>query len=261
MENVLKQLGLNEKEILVYKSLLERGASTASSLANVIDLPRQTVYSILQKLCDEGIIEKGPWKGAHKFIADPTNLSSIVRSRQKKLTRIGNTIEELMPELLAMRKLGANRKPSVQYYDGVFGLKRLFDEIIEQYKRKEDAVFRGFGINYFENTDIQEILDDFVRERYKYGIKTHLLIGKGGNDFGITKDGSTALGREVRSINMEAQNAGIYLVGDRIYLFSYEDDVGIMIEQKLITQLLKNIFDLEWDRAKELDKEIRRLEK
>lgn len=250
MENILKQLGLNEKEILVYGTLLERGASTASSLAATIDLPRQTVYSILQKLCDEGIIEKGIWKGANKFIADPTNLSSVVRSRQKKLNRVGDSIDELIPELLNMAKKNDKRKPLVQYYEGTFGLKRLFDEIIEQYRRKEDSMFRGFGINYFENTDIQDILNDFVKERYKYGIETHLLIGKGGDDFGITEDKSTNLGREVRHMNMNAQNAGIYLVGDRIYLFSYEDDVGIMIEQRLITSLLKNIFDSEWERSK-----------
>lgn len=249
MENILKQLGLNEKEIVIYKTLLQRGASTASSLATIIDLPRQTVYSILQKLSDENIIEKGPWKGANKFMVDPTNLSSLIRSKQKKLSRLENTIEELMPELLKMTKVNDRKKPLVQYYEGTFGLKRLFDEILEQFKRKDDDTFRGFGINYFQNTDIRDFLYDFIKERHALGIKTQLLVGLGGDDFGITKDKSTELGREVRRMNTPAQNASIYLVGDRAYLFSYTDDVGIMIEQKLIVSLFKTIFDSEWEKA------------
>ncbi len=248
LENVLEQLGLSKKEIEAYKTLFKCGASTAASLARELNTPRQTTYSILEKLAGEGIIEKGLWHGASKFVADPTNLSSILRTRQKKLSKLEKTVEDLMPELLSTARENDKRKPAVQYYDGSFGLKRLFDEIIEQYKRKEDTEFRGFGINYFNNTDIKDILDDFVAERHKLGVKTKLLIGKGDNDFNIT-DGANALGREVRKMETPPQNAGIYLVGDRAYLFSYEDDVGIMIEHKLIVSLLKTIFDLEWQRS------------
>lgn len=258
MENILKQLGLSEKEATVYKSLLERGASTASSLANSINLPRQTVYSILQKLCDDGFVEKGLWRGAHKFFVDPTNLSSVVRSKQKELTKVDKEVQEIIPKLLDMTRTYNKKKPAIQYYDGVFGLKRLFDEIIEQFKHKEDTVFRGVGINYFKNTTIQDTLYDFVRERYKYGVETRLIIAEGENDFGITDNPITKLGREIRQMKFEPQNAGAFIVGKRVYLFSYEDEVGIMIEQEVIIGLLKKVFDLEWDRAKELDRELRK---
>ena len=73
-----------------------------------------------------------------------------------------------------------------------------------------------------------------------------MFIGKGDNDFGITNE-KNKLQREVKQLVIEPQEAGIYLAGDRVYLFSYADTVGVMIENEAIVKILKANFDAQWN--------------
>jgi hypothetical protein len=57
-------------------------------------------------------------------------------------------------------------------------------------------------------------------------------------------------GRKIKHIDIEPQKSGVYLVGDRVYLFSYEDEVGVMVENKNIANFLKEIFEVEWRQSK-----------
>jgi len=95
-----------------------------------------------------------------------------------------------------------------------------------------------------------DYLYDFVKKRHAYGVKTELFIGKGEDDFMITDGRSSALGRTVKHLNMPPQQAGAYIVGDAVYLFSYRDNVGIKIENAAIVELLKASFDDHWKRVR-----------
>ena len=94
---------------------------------------------------------------------------------------------------------------------------------------------------------MEDFVRDFVKKRHNLGVATRLLIGEGEDDFKISKE-SDKLGRDIKHIDIAPQKAGIYLVGDRVYMFSYEDEVGVMIENKNINNFLKEIFEVEWKR-------------
>jgi predicted transcriptional regulator len=247
---IFEELGFNDKEKEVYSMLLCLGPSTSSSVARELNYPRQTVHSILSTLAESGFLEEGVWKGVKKFIAKPETLVSVLDLRVKKAKDLKQKVEELMPVLTSLSR-SHKAMPSIVYFEGEYGLKRIFDSILDQYKNGEERIFRGFGVNYFGKTTIQEILRDFVKNRFeKYKVDTRLFIARGQDDFGIlnTKE---RMGRTIKHIDIQPQNSALYAVGDCLYLFSYDDEIGIRIKNKSMVTMLNAVFDSYWNTVSE----------
>ena len=56
MEEELKLLGLNDIDVKVYIVLLKLGESLASEIAKNAEIPRASVYDILERLQQEGLV-------------------------------------------------------------------------------------------------------------------------------------------------------------------------------------------------------------
>ena len=54
----LKHIGLNEKEIQIYLSLLELGSSTVLAIAKRSGIKRPTAYLVLQSLVEKGFASR-----------------------------------------------------------------------------------------------------------------------------------------------------------------------------------------------------------
>ena len=246
IEDVLKKLGLDTKEAKIYLALVKFGPSPASSVSKEVSLPRQTVYTLLQGLVTREFVAQGDRRGVKQFIADPGSLIQLLEKQKTALDERQKAIEKEMPKLLSLQK---RKEPfvRVQYYEGKDGMKRLFESILDYYRRGETKEFRGYGVNMMHEA-MGDYLFEFIRRRHELGVKTNLFIAKGPDDFGIT-DPSKAAGRTVKRLNMEPQMSGMYLVGDRIYLFSFDDHVGVMVENASIARLTRVVFDDQWGRV------------
>lgn len=242
---VLKQLGLSEKAVTVYLSLLKTGLANAATIAREAGLPRQTTYSLLDELVRERFIEQGDKKGVRQFYADPNQLIKLITVRKEELERNKRVVEEELPKLLA-KNHRAQALPIVQYYEGQEGLKRLFENILERYAKGKLKLFRGYGINQFY-PGMENFLKFFIEKRNTYDVKTSLFIANAPDRFGI-KDEQSALGRDFKRLNIEEQEAGVYLVGNAVYLFSYKDNVGVMVENTAIAKYMKDVFDESWEK-------------
>ena len=55
-EKALKNLGLSAKEVMVYTTLLKLNRSTVSNIAKKSEMPRTTIYPLLEKLMQKGIV-------------------------------------------------------------------------------------------------------------------------------------------------------------------------------------------------------------
>ena len=243
LETVFTELGFSSKELEVYTVLLRIGLASAAIVAKEINLPRQTIYTLIRHLVAEGIIEESDKRGVKQFFADPDRLLSYIDRKRKTLEKNQDELKKELPKLFMVGKR-KNAFPKIAYYEGESGLKRLFENILDQYKKGEEEVFRGYGINTIHGL-LHGYIPDFLQERYELGAETHLFIGRGSDDFAIT-DHSNALGRTVKRLNMNPQKAGLYIVGQRLYLFSYEDLVGVMIENEAMARLMRAVFDANW---------------
>ena len=247
IKNLLSKIGLNDKEAQIYQALLELGSAPASLIAKKASLPRQTTYSILGEMVERGYIETTESRGVTHFIGDPKSLLILLEKQKAEIDKQKDLIQTELPRLIALRQQKA--LPSIQLFEGDEGMKKLFEHILDYYRHDGVKEFRGFGINKIDETSIQDFIRSFLERRHKYGVKTKLIASKEEDDFGIN-GAAGSLGRDVRKIDIGSETAAMYLVGDQVYLFSYEDKVGIMIQNTAIMKLLKDYFDHTWDGAK-----------
>lgn len=243
IKSLLSNIGLNNKEVKIYEALLELGSAPASIIAKMADLPRQTTYSILEEMVRSGYLETSEKKGVTQFIGNPKNLLILLEKQKAEIENKKDLIQSELPKLIALRKQKA--MPAIQLFEGDEGMKNLFEHILDYYKHNEDKLFRGFGINKIADTSIQDFIKLFLERRHKFGVKTKLLASIEEDDFKNAGNGNS-LGREIKKINVPSQKAAMYLVGDQVYLFSYEDKVGIMIQNTAIMKLLRDYFDHTW---------------
>ena len=249
MEDILTALRYSKREVKVALALLELKFARATRVARAADELRQTVYSILKRFVEIGLVTSTVRGGVRHFLCDYRHVANFIESEQVRLRRIGRSLETgLSPTVATDTKKGT--LPSVTYYEGSLGLERLFESMLALYARGKYKRFRGYGINFLAETrGLEDYIRYFLKKRAEMGVTTKLFIAKGPDDFRIT-DESTRLGRDIKRLDIDEQNAGIYLVGNRVYLFSFKDNVGVMVENPHIAQFMESAFDDHWARVK-----------
>ncbi len=247
LAHIFGVLRLKKKDARIYQTLTELRQATASQLASRVGLPRQTTYSILLKLQEHGLITLSSRSGTKMFIADPDNLQSAIKRKHQELSTLSPEVLQASLSIRKHQKLNF-KKPAVKYYDGSFGLKNLFGSMTDYYATPHAVKeFRGYGLNTYKNASVRTFLSHFIKKRKKMGVKTKLLIGKGPEDF--TKGKSSQLDISLRHMNTQPQNAGIYILENKIYMFSFTDNAGLVIENKAIARFLKSAFDDHWEKT------------
>lgn len=243
MEKILKDLGCVQKEILVYLALIKLGNVGATNISTEVKLPRQTVYYSLESLIEKGLVEQTDLRGVKQFVADPFKIKSIIDDQKRILE---SNKKKLDIELIKMmsESHSAVELPKVQFYKGQEGLKRLLSSILDVYKRGKYKTFKGYAISQFY-PGMEDFIDHFVKERHKLGVESKLFVPKDTN-FTELGGGQGTFGREFKTLDIDYHKAGFYIVGKRIYLFSYKDGVGVLVENENLSNFFRDIFDNQW---------------
>lgn len=225
-------------------AVLVAGKANAGQVGKVVNLPRQTVYSILKALTEQGYVEQSVRGRSSIFSTTLEQLEYACDNRRFKIEESKAALQAEVPKILAKQK--GVELPKVRYYEGIAGLQRMFEDMLVQYKRgKAPKLFRGYGVNKMHSA-LGDYLFEFVKERGKLGVETHLFIGQGEDDLAVEQE---QLGRMVKRLKISPQKAGMYLVGNRVYLFSFPDRVGVMVENAAIAQLFTSTFDEHWQKS------------
>jgi len=145
---VLKNLGLEEKEIKIYLSLLESGESGVTAISDNTRIERTLCYSIIQKLIDKGLLSYVIKNNVKYFkSAHPEKLLSDLKDREKELNNV-------MGELVSLTNL-QKEETKVEIYRGKEGLKAVLKDII-----REGKDYLAFG----EEGRFQEALPIYIHQ-------------------------------------------------------------------------------------------------
>ena len=251
IEQVLKDLGLQDKEPDVYLALLKTpGAQPASIIATRANLNRTTVYKSLVKLVKKGLVTKTQRQGITCFFAENPDkrLETLLLNQRKNLDMINESLITILPEIQNMQKQELFR-PKMRYYEGLEGVKRLYEDTLAEGK----TIYAFEDVHDFPPELKAWLFENYVPRRVEKGIFAHVLTPKNPENIRYREDDKVAQ-KETRFIPKSdfPIEIEINIYGHKTAFFSYnpEEMFSVILESQAIAKSMKSIFNLCWKIAK-----------
>lgn len=238
LQKQLQNIGLSQKEAVVYLATLELGSASAHKIAEKAGLARSTVYEVLDALLKHGFVSTFRKKTVKYFSAEEPN--NVFRLAQ---TRV-DAIREVLPQLNAMAG-EFRRRPTVRFYQGTEEMKIVLEEMMAEadsvlcFGAPED-LFRELGDYFYK----------LVERRVKKKIPVRLLA----LDSARARERKERGPKELRTVKILPPNyefhGNIWIWKNKIAMFSFIGDlVAVVIESKELADMQKAMFENLWERV------------
>lgn len=245
LKDDLKEVGLTEKEARIYLAGLELGPVSIIDLARKTKENRTSLYHTVEGLIKRGfftIIKKG-----NKKLYSPEDPGLLKRAAQQRLDQVSGIVKDL----LALQKKGS-LKPIMHMYDGMEGIKAVFQETIYA---KEKTIYGFTGIEHLATASkslMDFLLNEYTALRKKNGVFAKLIIPDtpGGRTYHASDNEKF---RESRFVSADKYNfPSEYLVYDDVVCllaFSEREQFAITIQSKAMADTMKMIFNFMWGQS------------
>lgn len=237
-QDVLKRLGLEEKEAALYLSALNAGETGMAELAKKSGLKRSSAYLVFRALEQKGLMGSFRGRGGLKFVATaPETL------RERTLKQLAD-VDRILPQLKAMAQ--SPDRPKVTYYEGKEG----YLVAIEDSLRLPNITLRHIGSLaelhkiIGENSD----LEYYLPKRLSKNIFLKALYFEEDAQKLAHRDHIKEL-REIRLLPEKYRHKTSSLIfTDRVIIASTKTELAVMvIESKEFALSESTKFDLIWD--------------
>lgn len=236
--HVLQNIGLPEKEASIYVTLLGQQRMTITELARTSGLKRPTCYEHLDQLLLKGFVRRIPV--GKRMLYSAVEPRKILADFKKKTSILEESVRE-MTEIYE----NATNKPKITYFEGKREIRNIYEDL---FKTVGDArsIFPA-GV-FFENFS-EEDYDEFDRQIGSYALKSKDLL---------VADRFYKRIKEIRAKNGDANksdkklppwftcNVDVLIYSDKVALISLRDLSAIVIENRDIASLFKNLHEMAW---------------
>jgi sugar-specific transcriptional regulator TrmB len=150
LRDILLSAALSETEARAITFLVTHdGAYRASEIAKRTKLNRTTLYSALNTLSEKGLVSHSDENGILKFRGiEPHLLLNYLKKNKEKITQDIAKTEALLPALERARGKDERYRPNMQFFDGVDGIKQVYEDLIANNKEKRVFGFTGIHAVY-----------------------------------------------------------------------------------------------------------------
>ena len=252
--HILSSLGLdlNPKEIKIYLALLEVGTAAASTLGQRTHIHRSTAQYTCQQLVETGLARVIEKNNTFLYSAEPPErLLSLLDQQKEKIDQKQNQVEQILGDLKGLMNPHANI-PKIQFFTGVDGIIELFEDIL----RTAPTILGALQINDDIHPDILHYIQTrYAPTRSKLGNEAWMLFND--NDKTRQYQEQDECMRRVSLLLPEKKfpfASCMHIYDGKVAFYSYQknDLTGVLIENPLIYETQKSIFQLAWDQARSM---------
>lgn len=258
LEQSLENIGLSEKENIVYMTLFRLGGSGfPSTIAKEAKLNRSTTYKTLTSLLIKGLVndlERN--KKVFYTLAKPEKLLRYIEYQNKELAKKVTEVKKLIPDLSSLFS-AFDVVPKISIFEGYKEVKEIYFNMI---KYKNYEMLAVFNAREFEGYLTKEEQKEFTRGKLTQKISMRAIVPNdecgrkfGDNIYGFAK--GTKYFPQIRTISKEKfPFAGEFtLYGkNKIAMFKLLKEglnkqvIGVVIEDEVFYGMMKMIFELSW---------------
>lgn len=245
----LQRLGLDEKEARVYIAALELGPSPVQKISQRAGVPRATTYLVLDALRERGLVttfQQG--KKTFYVVESPEQLERLVAERLAEANEQKSLLDGLVGELKSRGQFRATQeRPIVRFYEGAEALKGFVRDII-RYAEGEilgiisydsaEALLKKAGLSW----------EDVGKRRQRVGVQRRVIYTwqkKAPDPSRVAKNAVYVPYEQFPC------SSDITIAGKRVGFVPYNEPIrAVVIEDAAISQNMRAIFDLLWERDK-----------
>ncbi|MCK5413374.1 MAG: hypothetical protein KAI57_03275 [Candidatus Pacebacteria bacterium] len=242
----LKQIGLKEKEIKVYLAILKLGSVSAQNIAQETEIKRTTVYLVLERLKQIGLVGEILQKNKKMFFAEkPEKLLKIAQTKKKEIEKEEERIKEFLPQLeRILKNKTSESNEEILHFQGIEGTWNIIENLL---KSRKD-IFVIFPGSIYKHLGLSRILSDVTKKRRQIGgTKAYIITDYHAQSkkFYLEEDSDF---REIRFLpTVKDFNSGMILYEDKVVLVSLQKPYSsILIKNKTIHSLVKFMFNSLW---------------
>ena len=239
---VLKELGLEDNEAMVYIALLRNGHSSVLQISRLTRLKRPTIYLILDELMNRGLATLVPGEKKRLFLAlSPERL-------KEELDRKAQLLQKSLPELSALYR-SQTAKPAIRFFDTREGMMTIYKEITSG-RDKELLTFFS----------TENVPSEFI-ESYELFISALKRGAMKAREIAYAKDKNHFYLNKVKNIpNHEARFTteknkfftDNFIYGNKVAIFSFKKRFAVVIESEDVTGTFRSLFELAWQAAERI---------
>lgn len=234
----LQEIGLTKNEARIYTSLLSCSKMTVSEIARATNIKRATCYQYLDALLSQGFIVRVPI-GKRMFYS-PVNPKKILTAARKRYATFEKVVENMTKQYEE-----STHKPRVFFYEGKREIKHIYEDL---FKTIGDVYSIFPPKIFFENFTEQEY-DDFDSSISQHALKSKDLI-VGDTHFRKVEEIRKKNGMKNKITKKLPESftstVDVLIYNDSVALISLRDLSALVIENKEIATVLKNMHALIW---------------
>lgn len=186
MEAVLNDLGLSDKEIKVYLTLLREGPGSVRQLAALTGINRGTVYDAIKRL--QGLELANFYNRDTKqfFVAaPPARLRELAEHRAVELAKASHDLKHVVAELESLYA-GGSRQPVARMYEGTEGIRTILQDVLETVSKLKVKEYFVYSSSSVREAGLYDSFHDYTKKRLAADIHVkNISIGKGGKTSGL----------------------------------------------------------------------------
>lgn len=252
LEEILKSLGLNEKETTIYLTLLPLGSAPASVLGQRTKITRSTAQYTCQQLVKKGLLRSIEKNNTFIYAPEPPDkLLYLLDQEKKTLAHKEDQVHRIIGDLKSMINPQAVL-PKVRFFEGVESMIQMLDDVLKENKPLYGAL---------------QINEDMHPEIFNYAWNIYTPKRKELKNPAWILLNDTPATREYRKNDAEVNRVSLlvpeeifpfdaccHIYGNKVAFYSYKktDVTGVLIENTFIHGTQFSLFKLAWNYAKAL---------
>ncbi len=239
-------IGITDKEAVLYEALVNLGEQDAARLIKETGFKRPTVYKSLYSMAEKGLVTEVEKSGKAYFRPEsPQQLLKIAESRYNELDRARSDISNLLPDLVSAFTLSTER-PVVTTFQGVKGLKTIYEDMLTTAKPISAAVYTG----EVQPELFKWLTSEFTQRRIAAEIPVRSIVASGGWSEEYEKQSPDAF-RETRLVDSSKYpiKHEIDIYGPKVAFIDFRKGgnlVGVVINHPEIASSMHAWFNLTW---------------
>jgi|CXWL01.1.fsa_nt_gi sugar-specific transcriptional regulator TrmB len=186
----LQEIGLSEKEALVYLALLQVDFGSIHDIAAKTKINRTTVYPVLESLQKKGLVsETQEGKKTLYQAAPPERIETLVERQRVVLEENASRLKDIIPQIKSLQR-DPGERPIIKYFDGREGAISAYEEFYNFDPKKNETGYFIYNRDLVNETFTEKEKEKFLKIRYTKTVLPNSVYTKKDGEMEFTTPGT-----------------------------------------------------------------------